>query len=93
MKTNYPRPTCLITGCLLIKEEEQIALWGDLHALGNCLIFNSVGFWEDASKFDYADKLIYVNGTTERFEKKSLWIMPIEGTKMNSIAVAHIGDN
>jgi len=33
---------CLITGCLLVKDRGDLAVWGDLHQLGDCYVFNAV---------------------------------------------------
>lgn len=39
-------PECIITGCALVVDNEGKWLWGDLHMLGNTLIFN--GAWNFA---------------------------------------------
>ena len=34
--------TCLITGCLLVKDRGDLAVWGDLHQIEDCYVFNAV---------------------------------------------------
>lgn len=34
--------TCIITGCALVTTWDNAWLWGDLHELAGCYIFNSV---------------------------------------------------
>ena len=86
--------TCLITGCALNDLTLTRTVWGDLHQIGDCYIFNACltagnAAWRDGElahnstwviecKFDYSDD--------RSFERRGVIIIPKSKCRLNARA-------
>lgn len=97
MKT---RPDCLITGCALVTAHGTA--WGDLHALGDCYVFNAVldergeVSWSAAGCPIEVTPLVKTatfieNPRFDWFERRGVIIMPKAAVQFNPTACLYLG--
>jgi hypothetical protein len=84
-------PECIITGCVLYVFNEEKFAYGDLHKIGDCLIFNAVlnedgqAHWQ--YKFDAKDqhRMVTVN-SDKYFERRGVIVFSVKNTAFNETA-------
>jgi hypothetical protein len=85
-------PKCLITGCVLYVEDQNMCVRGDLYALGNTYIFNSCLNEDNATAWSYRkyyensdlDKVLVITGNY--FEKRGVIVIDNCDAHLNSAA-------
>lgn len=92
--------TCLITGCAFHDPETDRALWGDLHHVGDCWVFNgaTVGgkpqwqYGEDARVPDVTKTLTLNPGTRlgDFVEKGAVLVIQKSAATLNKAAIDYI---
>jgi hypothetical protein len=86
-------PQCLITGCALVDGNRQV--WGDLHAVGDCYVFNAVLFggetaWQYNEPTPSTMKQVEVLGSSAIFERRGVLIFPQAAATLNPAAEAYL---
>lgn len=92
--------TCLITGCLLVKECEELAVWGDLHKIGDNYVFGAVlnAHGEAAWRTDHVQHshLIRLDLSTlpcPYFERRGVITFPLWAGNLNTVALTYLRSN
>jgi hypothetical protein len=92
---------CVITGCALVVEAENKAVWGDLHRVGmDTYAFNAVlkttensdhvkADWRYGS-FLTKDKAIHIINCADYFERHGVIVFHIADSKFNAVAEAYL---
>lgn len=70
---------CIITGCALVDTSEERWMWGDLHAEGDCFVFNGSNVWKSHPLPGAHIKQVAIDGSS--FEKRGVAVF------MRSVAV------
>jgi hypothetical protein len=95
---------CVITGCALVVEAENKAVWGDLHRVGmDTYVFdavlkneeNSVHVMSDWRYEDYGDKIgerrsIIILGDADYFEQRGVIVFRIAESKFNAVTEEYL---
>jgi len=88
---------CVITGCALMRPENEAYSWGDLHVQGDQYIFNAVQSNDgEAFHFDDLDerlktaKRVSPGPGDEVFERRGVVIFPAESAVCNELAVEYM---
>jgi hypothetical protein len=87
------RPECLITGCALVDGDRQV--WGDLHSVGDCYVFNAVLFggepnWQYNEPTPASMKSLELLGRGAIFERRGVLIFPKAAAVLNPAAEAFL---
>lgn len=88
--------TCIITGCGLIEGPRY--LWGDLHKIGDCFVFNGVAHdgkarWSPADELPPTFMSITVDlalPVKEYIERRGVAVFPEEYGILNDVAKAYL---
>ena len=94
--------TCLITGCALVDDVQQRAVWGDLHRIGDVYVFNAVldanreAAWQegdDAHCPNVMKQLVLARSFPEAayFERRGVVIVHTSQASLNQAAQDDIG--
>lgn len=83
--------TCIITGCALVDERESRCVWGDLHKIGDCFVFNAVldhheCAWQYGAPLHDHLKQLVVGGDTPAnawFERRGIIVVPENFATLN----------
>lgn len=90
--------TCIITGCALVDPVQDRAVWGDLHIIGGCYVFNACvsGYeaaWEhQASLMNTKPSLTMISAMPHSyFERRGVIILDQTCGELNAAAKARAG--
>jgi hypothetical protein len=92
---------CVITGCALVVEAENKAVWGDLHRVGvDTYVFDAVLKNEENGaharanwKYPYflnKDKAIHIINCADYFERRGVIVFRIADSKFNAVAEEYL---
>ena len=91
--------TCVITGCAFHDADQDRSLWGDLHEIGDCWVFNGVVAGNQA-QWQYGDDARVPDVTptisanvplpSMMFEKRGVIVLPKGCAVLNKAALKRI---
>jgi hypothetical protein len=85
-------PKCLITGCYLYVENENKAVYGDLHQLGDVYVFNAClqdgeTAWVPIKPYQNTKCLVI---TGEYFERRGVIVVAVCDAEVNATALEYL---
>lgn len=88
-------PKCLITGCYFVHPQDEVAVWGDLHELGDCYIFSAVvasmaAAWQSIYDIDKAQKQVVVHYGSRFFDRRGVLVIAKSDATLNQAAQEYL---
>lgn len=93
---------CIITGCRLVLEGEGKSLWGDLHSVGDALVFSGVtipGNTARLAQWEYVfpapdkdERQVIAIKHADYFEQRGIVTIKRDSTFLNDAAAKYLGD-